>query len=105
MLKKLMRVLLLSFCLLFMISAAPSVDLAWADGDPDEIIERCPDPDPESPGPPPGEETPPGQELGDPDEIIEGQNPFAPQLPGLTGDDTGLWLTLQALQSTLFLIY
>ncbi|MGD8395446.1 MAG: hypothetical protein PVF43_08230 [Candidatus Eiseniibacteriota bacterium] len=105
MLKKLPRVLLLTMCLLFMVLAGQPAVPAWADGDPDEIIERCPDPDPESGWPPPGQELPPGEEMGDPDEIIEGQSPFAPQLPGLSGDGAAIWLTLDALQSTLFLIY
>jgi hypothetical protein len=103
MLIRLTRVLLLTSCFLCLIYLAEPPPGVYADGDPDEVIERGPKPTPEPP-PPPGT---PGEEFGDPDEVIEGPDPFAP--PGsqsMCGDgpDTTFWLALETVQLTWLLM-
>ena len=103
MIRRLIRIILLTFCFLLLISASESPRFTYADGDPDEVVERGPDPD-NPPEPPPGGEEPP-EGLGDPDEIVETGDPLGPpmhQTQGIrgVGQGTAYWLVLEAMQAS-----
>jgi hypothetical protein len=104
MILRLLRLLLLTSCLLLLVAAAEPPQNVFADGDPDEVIERGPDPR-EIPVPPfdPGD---PWGEFGDPDEVIEGgENPFAPPgSHGMRGAENTFWLAVEAMQVTWLLM-
>ena len=99
MVRGLIRILLLTFCLLILVSSAETPRFTYANnGDPDEVVERRPPPPP----PPPPAPGPPG-EMGDPDEVVEiGEDPFAPPMGSMqgvrgVGQGSAYWLVVDTM--------
>jgi len=108
---RLLRILLLTSCLLALNPAADRSCVGFANGDPDEVIERPENRCPEDAGPKSdtGTQNDDGgcDGAGDPDEVIEAGVPFAPDtgtaaVAGFRGWIVTFWTMLRTVSSALF---
>lgn len=100
MLPRLIRVLLLTFCFLLLVSVSLPPAVVHA-GDPDEVVESPAPPGPDGSEPPDWEPDRGGSGVGDPDEVIEGFGGSGPStllfFPDFRWMFEAMWVTWSAL--------